>query len=429
MPNPQTPVHRSHTTPDTPKSRYHEPPGSSIELREEVEGEDGVFEIRMPIATTGEVRNENDDPLTRDELSGMAQQIGDGVVSVFPDHGKTAIGGPQRYSIGEKGGEWEGAEVVSAQDSESGEDELIATARLMDPDTLPDIPVRGMLGAIKELTKRDMSLPSSIGWKSDDDSPGGNDLMEASIVGISADPRTVSSGGEALVARAAVEAGADPNALVESVREAVESERPLGPPEDPDRFESFEECVQALAEDGDLSEEEAERVCGAWENAQAQSTSNDMTTESDPDESSGTDGEEQNTNQSDEEEFREFMREQQEQQTEILQALADAIREDDDDDDDEEEDDEENEADEDEEEDDEDEDGEQASESPDGEQDASDEFLLDRINELESELQEVREGERDVEDPAGTPESEQDTDGEEESEPRPARETWGRTTN
>jgi len=38
---------------------------------------------------------------------------------------------------------------------------------------------------------------------------------------------------------------------------------PLGPPEDPDRFEDPAACVDALSED--MSEEEARRVCGAWE--------------------------------------------------------------------------------------------------------------------------------------------------------------------
>lgn len=38
---------------------------------------------------------------------------------------------------------------------------------------------------------------------------------------------------------------------------------PLGPPEDPDRFETFEDCVDTLSED--MSEEEARQTCGAWE--------------------------------------------------------------------------------------------------------------------------------------------------------------------
>jgi len=165
----------------------------------------------------------------------MAQQIGDGVVSVFPDHGQTGIGGPNRYSIGEKGGEWEEAEVVSAQDADADADQLVATARLMDPDTLSDIPVRKYVGTIKELAERDMAVPSSIGWGQNDAMPGGVDLMEASIVGIPADPRTHSDASAAeVVARSAVDAGADPDALVDAVQSAVESEQSAHNLDDPE---------------------------------------------------------------------------------------------------------------------------------------------------------------------------------------------------
>lgn len=39
---------------------------------------------------------------------------------------------------------------------------------------------------------------------------------------------------------------------------------PLGPPEDPDRFDEFDDCVDALMDSG-MSEEQARTVCGAWE--------------------------------------------------------------------------------------------------------------------------------------------------------------------
>lgn len=39
---------------------------------------------------------------------------------------------------------------------------------------------------------------------------------------------------------------------------------PLGPPEDPARFEDFESCVDALSED--MSTEQAQQICGSWEN-------------------------------------------------------------------------------------------------------------------------------------------------------------------
>lgn len=42
---------------------------------------------------------------------------------------------------------------------------------------------------------------------------------------------------------------------------------PLGPPDDPERFDDFEECVGALMDD-DMTREEAEAVCGSWESSQ-----------------------------------------------------------------------------------------------------------------------------------------------------------------
>jgi len=253
-----------------------DPPADSVALRdaEEVEGGDDMMEVRMPVASTGEVRNEGDDPLTTDELRGMAEQVGDLTRGVFPEHGKGNFVSAGKYSQFEKLGYWVNGEVVEGR-ADDGEDLLMATARMPDPDTLPSATgdFRTALAILKEQAKRGIPISASIGWREDDDAPGGNDLMEASIVGIGADPRTSTEGGTETLARAAVEAGADPDALLDAVREAVErtpdvdGERPLGPPGDRDRFETFDECVSTLSEDDDMSESDAERVCGAWEQA------------------------------------------------------------------------------------------------------------------------------------------------------------------
>lgn len=357
MTTPQTPVYRSHTTPPTNKVEYRQPQDE----------EDGVFEVRMPIATTGQVRNEGDDPLTRDELSGMATQIENRSVGVFLDHGGTSLGGMERYSAVEKVGEWRDAEVESTQDDD-GPSELVATARLMDPESLPSgvSELRAALGSIKEQVKRDFSVSASIGWREDDAYPGGNDLMEASIVGIGADPRTTSSSADesvGVVARAAVEAGADPEALLEEVRDAVGSEG---------------------------------------------SESDAMTDSDTPDNDGGTTDEEQSESETSEEEFRESMREQMETQTEILRTLADALRQEDDEDDEEdEEDEEENEADED---DDDEEDDDEESQS------AEDSEMEERIAELEDTLEAVRSGDEDVETP-NVDEEQNATDGDQDGEP------------
>lgn len=200
--------------------RTFEASGDDVTVRQDEES--GIFELRMPIASTGDVRNGGDEPLTRDEVDGMARQINNGglTVGVFMDHGRNNISGAARYSIAERVGEWQDAEVVTRDD---GDAELLeATARMMDPDSLPDIPARGHLGTVKELAVRDMSVPASIGWSDDETAAGGVDLLEASVVGIQADKRTHSeaSAGE-VVARAAVDAGVNADALLREVRAAV----------------------------------------------------------------------------------------------------------------------------------------------------------------------------------------------------------------
>lgn len=347
----QHPTYRSTTTPDTDAVTYRAP-----------EGEEGVFEVRMPIATTGTVRNEGDEPLTRDALDGMARQIEERSVSVFLDHGDSMLGGRSRYSAVEKLGEWTDPDVRT-RDSDD-ESELVATARLMDPETLPNgvSSIREAVGAIKEQVKRGFSVSASIGWREDESYPGGNDLMEASIVGIGADPRTTSQASTAVVARAAVDAGADPEELVAAVREAV----------------------TGMERDSD-----------------------DMTTQDTPPDDGGTTDEAQNTEPDEAqapdddgevlsaEEFRSEMLAMQEQQLELLEALAS----DDDgdmDDDDEEEDEQQAEEDEDEED---DEEGEQAADHDDVEE---------RLAAMEEELAAFRNGDLAPDTP--------DTDGERDSE-------------
>jgi len=203
-----------------PSRRQYSADGEEIQLRQASSGT--TFEVRMPVATTGEVRNQNDEPLTQRELRGMAQQINERPVPVFPDHGGSAIGGPMvEYALNEKLGEWRDAEV---QDGPDAEKELVATAEILDPEEMPAAAgkLREILTAIKRQVAAGFSLSSSIGWRTDDAYAGGVDLMEASIVGVGADPRTTSQAAEASVlSRAAVEAGADPEAFVSQVRAAV----------------------------------------------------------------------------------------------------------------------------------------------------------------------------------------------------------------
>ena len=196
----------------------------SVHLREaeEVEGDDDMMEIRLPIASTGEVRNEGDDALTMSDLRGMAQQVDSLQTGVFPEHGMSSAVDSGQYSQFEKLGYWSDAGIErEAADDES--DLLMATARMPDPETLPAATgdYREALAILKEQAKRGIPIDASIGWREDDAYPGGNDLMEASIVGIGADPRTQTEGGTDALARAAVDAGADPEQFVARVRELV----------------------------------------------------------------------------------------------------------------------------------------------------------------------------------------------------------------
>jgi hypothetical protein len=414
--------------PDTDDPTYrlrYRATGDDIRVREpeEVEGGEDVFEVRLPIATTGQVRNDGDDPLTRDELNGMARQLKAREIGVFPAHGSDSMIAAGRYSPFEKLGVWAEASI----DSREEENVLMATARMPDPETLPAATgeYRQALAILKEQAKRGIAQDASIGWRDDEDFQGGVDLMEASIVGIGADWRTNTGDEQAeVVARAAVDAGADPEALIETVRSAVEEGRPLGPPGDEDRFESFEECVDALSDDPDTSREDAEEICGAWEAAK-DGQSHDMTESTDPDE--GTDTDEQDaadeaaeTQDDSPEKLRQspaeladmaedlFMAHAERAAEEFREELEEMMG-----------DGEEAEMDGDEDDEDEDDDGEMSADDPDEEQDADADDASDlesRIAELETELQEARDGGlsgEDIEEPETDGEQDADADGDE----------------
>jgi len=285
------------TTHDEPQHRaYHQPDPDAVEYREPADDDDGMFRVRMPVASTGEVRNEGDDPFERDALEGMARQINEGDVGVFLGHGfSDAISG-KRFDQLERLGSWTDASVDG--DRDAADAVLMAEARIADPETLPSGTgrFREATGILKEQVKRDIPLSSSIAWREDADVPGGNDLMEVSIVGIPADPRTTTQETAGAVARAAVDAGADPDALVEAVRAAVVKPDATA---DSDMSETDNESGDEQSADAD--DEQTEREAPEWADE---------------------------------------LLELQRQQTETLSTLADAIREDDEDDEDDEDEDE-----------------------------------------------------------------------------------------
>lgn len=353
-------------TDDTQHRAYHQPDPENVELRDLADDEDGVFTVRMPIASTGDVRNEGDEALTRDELSGMASQIEERAVGVFLDHGASALGGGggmfgNRYSAIGKVGEWTNPDMVERNDADAPA-LLEADARLMDPETLPAATgdVREALAALKSQVERGFALASSIGWREDESYPGGNDLMEASIVGIGADPRTVSES-TAAVARAAIDAGADPEAFMDEIRAVV-----MEPDSDAHMSETEEtdESAEQSADDTERDDQDEQRDAPEW----AQQ-----------------------------------LLEEQRKQTELLTGIDEAVRQDDEDDeeddDEDDEDGEENEGDHDDEEDEDEQSAENAA-AADEDADESDETqdVDDEVAELREAYTRLEEGGVDVSD-------------------------------
>lgn len=399
------------TETDEPQYRaYHRAASDRVELREE-DDEDGVFRVRMPIATTGDVRNEGDDPLSRDELEGMATQIDERAISVFADHGRNPDLAGSRYSSIEALGEWEDP-AVQAREADD-EEELLATARLMDPSTMDEATgmLREGLARLKAQVDRDMSLSSSIGWRDDDGYPGGVDLMETSIVGIGADPRTTSQDAPLAQAqaRAAVMGSTEERHLSEQqaamagqVLDAYRNEQGNG------SVDNFESWLWSARDQFDANEIHATRtalqefyrettpleepVTEAFvpflderDDGDGDANTNDMTENDSADAGGDDDVDPDGTHDDgsdgmDDSEYRESMLEMQRTQTEALQTITESLREDDEDDD---EDDDEGDEDEDEEDDggengaDVDGEGDERTVTIDGEERAVDEALAD----------------------------------------------------
>lgn len=299
---------------DVAQRAYHSPDPDRIEVRDVDDPEDGLMTIRMPISSTAEARD--GDAFGRDRLEGWAEQIRDGSVPAFLDHGHNMDVSGSRYSSTGKVGYLADPELEERDD---GETDLVVDNVLMDPETLPSATggLREALARIKSQVERDIPLTSSVGWSDntgDRDVPGGSDLLENSLVGIPSDPSASSH--EAAVAQA-----------------------------------------RDVLEDHDLDEEAAEELVADFRAAvmgpdeRDEHDMSDEETES-PGDESGDDRDGQDDISAGE--FREQMLEMQRSQTETLNTLSDALRADDEDEDEDE--DEEEESEDEDEDDDDDED-------------------------------------------------------------------------
>ena len=198
------------------------------------DAEDGLFAIRMPLASTAEARDGR--ALGGDIIEGWRQQIEDEPLPLFLDHGFDGLS-THRYGALSKVGYWTDPEVVER----NGELELETSAVMADPDELD-----GDVGAITRClrwlrTQAELGIPlaSSAGWSEntgDRDVPGGYDLMEASIVGIPSDERTTT-------------ASADPVAVARAVEVASE---------DFDAEAFYDELTRTMTDTDDAGEEPAD---------------------------------------------------------------------------------------------------------------------------------------------------------------------------
>lgn len=343
---------------DDPQYRaYHHPDADRVTVRET--DEDGTFSVRMPLASTGEVRNQGDDPLSREELDGMRQQIEEQAVGVFLDHGSNMDIGGSRYSAVGKVGEWADPDLVEGE----GDTTLLeADARLMDPETLPEATgtVREALAVVKSQADRDLALSSSIGWRDDESFAGGVDLMEASIVGIPADPRTTSQDAPTGMARAVVMGPdgqrhlSDQQAeIAERLVDAYRDQQGDGSVEnfedwlwtvayydfDENEFHAAQTALQEFYRATTPLEDpvsdrfvpflDAQREDGSGEDGTDDGGTNGMTdTDSDADGGDPDGTNDGGSDGMDDQEFRETMLELQREQTETLSVLSEAVTQD-----------------------------------------------------------------------------------------------------
>jgi len=194
-PNEQTVQHRRTWTHDPERVRV-----------EDVEGE-GLWKVRMPLASTAEARDGR--ALERDVIEGWREQIEAEPLPLFLDHGSDDLTGHRYGQLG-RVGYWTDPETVERDD---GVVDLEADAVVVGPEAV-DEDAGQYREALSWLRTQAELLPlaSSAGWSEDTgsrDPPGGFDLMEASLVGIPSDERTTTASADPVAMARAVEAASE----------------------------------------------------------------------------------------------------------------------------------------------------------------------------------------------------------------------------
>lgn len=189
------------------------------------EGDDGLFRVRLPVTSTAEARDGV--AFDREKVEGFRDQIEQGDIGVFLDHGRNYDVAESRYSALGKIGYWDDPEIRERD----GAAELWPEAVIADPDAMDDDvgEIRSILAWLKRQAELGIPVATSVGWSDDTgdrDLPGDSDLLEISIVGIPSDPSTTTtaqaSAEPAAMARAvsAASEGFDPMAFLRELRQA-----------------------------------------------------------------------------------------------------------------------------------------------------------------------------------------------------------------
>lgn len=217
---------------------------------------DGRKRVRMPISSTAEDRD--GDEFSVDGLESERDQINEGKVPAFLDHGRGSDGG--HYGALGIVGTWADADVVS----ETHDDETVA---VLYADFVPT-EANEDADRIVDLLEDDMPVGASVGFRVVDyerDRDEGKfifhsvDLLETSIVGIPSNPLTVNDGADAVGAKAL---GSPTSAFAAQRGYPVQQAAPVGPHGTRDatddllnEVKELRSEVAALADDGGVDSE------------------------------------------------------------------------------------------------------------------------------------------------------------------------------
>jgi len=254
------------------------------------ETDDGT-QITVPISGVQEDRD--GDKFTDAGLDSLVNQINEGSVPMFPNHGLNADTGMHDYAFQDIMGRWESAErdgdIVNAK----------ATLREGDENAKE----------LVDLLNQDMPVGFSVGFGWDEESAserdeGGlefddADLMETSPVGIPSHPNAVAQAGKEM-ARAVKSAGVDPSsvdtdALAKSLKQSMTDETNEGDMPDDEEDEEEQDSKQLDEETVDMAVNLFESIMQSHMSEAVSEFEAELTNADDGEEADEEDGEDEDT--------------------------------------------------------------------------------------------------------------------------------------